>query len=163
MSKKIIVLGHANYGVSKVNLALVEAAEAAGVEVHKLSEKYPDAKFDVAAEQAKLESVDEIIFQFPMNWFSTPWTLKKYLDEVFSYGWAYGSAYKLKGKRVKIAVTAGVDKAGYDNGLSVADALQWLKVTLAFCQTDLQPEIFAVYGDEKDLAARAKEYVKFVS
>ncbi len=167
MSKKLVVLAHSNYSSSRANKALVDAVEAAGVEVHNLSIKYPDAHFNVAKEQAKLEAADEIVFQFPMNWFSTPWLLKKYLDEVFTYGWAYGTGYKLKDKKVKIAVTAGVDQAGYDNGLPVANALQWLKVTLGFCQLNLQENYFAVYGvpnlTDKDLLAKANDYVQFVT
>ncbi|MFV0521812.1 MAG: NAD(P)H-dependent oxidoreductase [Mangrovibacterium sp.] len=166
MTNKLIVLAHSDYENSKANKALAKAVEVGGVEVHNLNQKYPDAHFDVTAEQAKLESANEIIFQFPMNWFSTPWIFKKYLDEVFTYGWAYGSAYKLEGKHVKLAITAGVNKAGYDSGLSVADALKWLKVTLAYCRLDFKDEIFVVYGTmglkDEELAVKAKEYVKFI-
>ncbi|WP_258552789.1 NAD(P)H-dependent oxidoreductase [Helicobacter fennelliae] len=52
-------------------------------------------------EQALLESAQNIIFQFPVYWFSCPPLLRKYFDDVFTHGWAYGSkGGKLKGKRI---------------------------------------------------------------
>jgi glutathione-regulated potassium-efflux system ancillary protein KefG len=41
-----------------------------------------------------------------------PPLLKKWFDEVLTYGWAYGSAYKLEGKEFGVAVsTGGVEEA----------------------------------------------------
>ncbi|MGT2397882.1 NAD(P)H-dependent oxidoreductase [Staphylococcus aureus] len=52
------------------------------------------------------------MFQFPLYWYSSPSLLKKWIDEVIIYGWAYGS----KGKRIfynrklGLAISAGVKK-----------------------------------------------------
>lgn len=35
----------------------------------------------------KFLECDLIIYQFPIWWFSQPWLVKKYIDEVFSLGW----------------------------------------------------------------------------
>ncbi|MFV0290951.1 MAG: NAD(P)H-dependent oxidoreductase [Mangrovibacterium sp.] len=162
MSNKLIILGHSNYNGSNVNKALIEAAAENKINVHNLQLIYPNANFNTKEEQSKLEAADEIIFQFPVHWFSTPWILKKYFDEVFSYGWAYGSGYNLKEKRAKLVVTTGVDKNGYTNGLPLKDALQWLKVTLNYCQLDYREEIFAFYGDDKITPSKINEYLQFI-
>ena len=44
---------------------------------------------------------------------------KKYFDEVFAYGWAFGpGGDKLKGKRIGLAISMGGDQSSYNNGLS---------------------------------------------
>ncbi|MCO7179531.1 NAD(P)H-dependent oxidoreductase, partial [Streptococcus gallolyticus] len=56
-----------------------------------------------------------LIFQFPLYWYSSPSLLKKWIDEVIIYGWAYGS----KGKRIfynrklGLAISAGVKKGEF--------------------------------------------------
>ena len=83
--------------------------------IHDLYAVYPDEKIDVLKEQELIELYDKIIFQFPFYWFSSPPLLKKWLDEVLTYGWAYGSksGYKVGGKKVALAVTAGVNEEDY--------------------------------------------------
>ncbi len=83
--------------------------------IHDLYKIYPDEKIDVIKEQELIESYDKIIFQFPFYWFSSPPLLKKWLDEVLTYGWAYGSksGYKVGGKKIALAVSAGVNEEDY--------------------------------------------------
>lgn len=83
--------------------------------VHSLYEVYPDGKIDVKKEQELLEQFDHIVFQFPFYWFNCPPLLKQWLDEVLTYGWAYGksSGYKLGGKKMALAITAGIGEEGY--------------------------------------------------
>ena len=52
--------------------------------------EHPNYQIDVTAEQAKLVKADVIVWQFPVNWYSLPALLKKWLDNVFSHGFAYG-------------------------------------------------------------------------
>jgi glutathione-regulated potassium-efflux system ancillary protein KefG len=110
MSKKIlIVLGHPDYSHSNANKALIQLLdEAANVTVHNISEAYPDGKIDVQKEQALLESYDRIIFQFPTYWFNVPGSFKVWIDQVLTYGWAYGpGATALAGKEYGVATTTG--------------------------------------------------------
>jgi putative NADPH-quinone reductase len=82
--------------------------------VHKLYEIYPDEKIDCKREQALIESHSNLILQFPIYWFNCPPIMKKWLDEVFTYGWAYGSkGDKLKNRKVALAITAGIKKEDY--------------------------------------------------
>jgi putative NADPH-quinone reductase len=41
--------------------------------------------------------------------------IHQWLDEVLTHGWAYGrsSGYKLAGKKIALAITAGIDKEDY--------------------------------------------------
>ncbi|CAI1748076.1 NAD(P)H-dependent oxidoreductase [Serratia ficaria] len=83
--------------------------------VHELYRAYPDWRIDVAREQRLIEQHDNIVLQFPIFWFSSPPLLKKWLDDVFTHGWAYGanSGYKMQNRNVALAVTAGVRAEDY--------------------------------------------------
>ncbi|RYY52104.1 MAG: flavodoxin family protein [Chitinophagaceae bacterium] len=83
--------------------------------LHQLYEVYPDGVIDVESEQKLLEGHERIVFQFPFYWFSSPPLLKKWLDEVLLHGWAFGSksGYKLGGKKIALAISAGIALEGY--------------------------------------------------
>ncbi|EPH02318.1 hypothetical protein HMPREF1531_01624 [Propionibacterium sp. oral taxon 192 str. F0372] len=104
-----VLVFHPDISTSRVNAALAKAAEATtGVEVRDLYKLYPDFTIDIGTEQKTLEAADRIVFQFPMYWYSTPPLLKKWQDDVLTYGWAYGSTGKaLNGKELGIAVSPG--------------------------------------------------------
>nr|WP_260506727.1 NAD(P)H-dependent oxidoreductase [Brevibacillus brevis] len=61
------------------------------ITIHEIYKEYPDWNIDVPREQQLLEAYDHVIFQFPLYWYSYPPLLKKWFDDVFAYGWAYGS------------------------------------------------------------------------
>ncbi|CAD7288728.1 NAD(P)H-dependent oxidoreductase [Campylobacter suis] len=115
--KTVVVFSHPYFERSKVNKALLKVAkDTLGSEnVRFLDEIYGEKtkSFDIAKEQKFLESADRIIFQFPLYFYATPAILKAYLDEVFTYGWAYGSTGVLTGKDVQVAVSVGGTIADY--------------------------------------------------
>jgi len=85
-----VFLFHPNFAASTVNARLAaEAEKQDGVVVRRLYDLYPDFRIDVAAEQAALTASDRIVLQFPMYWYSCPPLLKKWEDDVLTYGWAY--------------------------------------------------------------------------
>lgn len=110
--KTIIILAHPNIEQSYVNKSWIDALSKTNPEivVHDLYKKYPDWKIDVASEQATLVGYDRIIFQYPFQWYNMPPLLKKWIDEVFLQGWAYGQGGEnLVGKEIGVAIsTAGV-------------------------------------------------------
>lgn len=55
-----------------------------------------DAGYDIAEEVAKYLWADVIIYQMPGWWMGAPWTVKKYIDEVFTEG--HGSLYANDGR-----------------------------------------------------------------
>ena len=116
MAKILVISGHADLKISLANKTILEtlAQKNSDIEIRKLDELYPDYKFDVKAEQEKLEGADVIIFQFPVYWYSVPGILKLYIDEIFLHGWAYGSQGKaLAGKKIIFSATFGGPKEEY--------------------------------------------------
>ena len=110
MSKTLLVLCHPNYKDSFANKIVVEKIKALipDIEIDNIHELYQDGKFDVKAEQEKLLKADTIIFQFPMYWFKSPYLLSKWVEDVFTHGFAYGSSgYKLEGKKLIVSFTTG--------------------------------------------------------
>ena len=73
---------------------------------------------DIAAEMARLERADLVIFQFPVWWFGMPAILKGWTDRVFARGFAYlpGRKYDtgmFRGKLAMVAATTGTSADTY--------------------------------------------------
>ena len=99
--KTIIILAHPNIEQSHINKSWIEALAKNNpeVHVHNIYKAYPDWNIDVASEQALLLGYDRVIFQYPFQWYNMPPLLKKWLDDVFLQGWAYGNGGEnLQGK-----------------------------------------------------------------
>jgi NAD(P)H dehydrogenase (quinone) len=67
---------------------------------------------DLAREQARLQSADLLVLQFPLWWGSPPAILKGWLERVLAYGIAYVDGRRFtsglfKGRRAIISVTTG--------------------------------------------------------
>lgn len=125
--KTIIILAHPNFDHSYVNKSWLESLAKSNPEVtvHNLYKIYPDWKIDVAAEQALLLKYDRIIFQYPLQWYNMPPLLKKWLDEVFLQGWAYGQGGEnLSGKELGVATsTAGISDVYTEAGFGTIEQL----------------------------------------
>jgi putative NADPH-quinone reductase len=122
-------------------------------EVRHLDQIYPDGKIDVLAEQKLIEQYDNIVFQFPFYWFNCPPLFKQWLDEVLTYGWAYGSksGYKLAGKKVALALSVGIDEhefhATAKYKYTLAELTRPFELTFEYVKADYRP-LFAYYGIE---------------
>jgi glutathione-regulated potassium-efflux system ancillary protein KefF len=69
---------------------------------------------DAAAEQAILRKAQLVVWQFPVQWYAAPPLLKLWVDEVFSYGWAYGpNGSALQGKDLWLVTTTGGPEDSY--------------------------------------------------
>lgn len=78
---------------------------------------YPHWQIDVQKEQRLVLLHDRIIFQFPFYWYSSPSLLKKWLEDVLTYGWAYSSeGGKLRGKELGLAISIGGSEVEYRPG-----------------------------------------------
>lgn len=121
--------------------------------IHELHQQYPDEKIDVQAEQKLIAQYSNIVFQFPFYWFNCPPFFKKWLDEVLTYGWAYGSqsGYKLAGKKIALAMSVGIAENEYTISGKYKYTLNELtrpfEVTFEYVKADYQP-LFAYYGIE---------------
>ncbi|MCR5536166.1 MAG: NAD(P)H-dependent oxidoreductase [Succinivibrio sp.] len=116
MANVVVISGHPDLEHSVANRTILEELKSSlpSVEIHKLDELYPDYKFDLDKEQQSLVKADLIIWQFPLYWYGIPALLKKYLEDVFAHGFAYGSnGTALKGKKLLLSVTAGAPLENY--------------------------------------------------
>ena len=121
MTKLLVVSGHVDLAHSVANKAILAGLrkEFPNAEIDDLAELYPDYKIDVKAEQDKLVKADVIVLQFPFYWYSCPSIMRKWFEDVLSYGFAYGSSGKaLAGKKLLVSFTMGAAKELYNrNGL----------------------------------------------
>ncbi len=174
MSKILVVLIHPNMKESVMNRRWVEELEKMPnkVTVHDLYANYPDAIIDVKREQELMEQHDKIIFQFPFYWFNCPPLYKQWLDEVLTYGWAYGrkSNYKLSGKKIYLAVSIGIDEQGYSTAgkykHTMEEFLIPFKATFEYIRADYQKP-FLFYGLERNstdewINKGVKDYLDFI-
>jgi putative NADPH-quinone reductase len=121
--KTLVVLAHPSLSEkSLANRIIVERVRPLPhVTIKDLYRESPGFRFDITAEQAALRGADSVIFQFPFYWYSVPGILKEWLDQVFTYGFAYGSTGdKLRGKHFLVSTTVGGPadaycESGYNN------------------------------------------------
>ncbi|PTQ72385.1 NAD(P)H-dependent oxidoreductase [Pseudomonas sp. GV071] len=85
------------HSAGRYNQTLHDAAlsylDRAGFDVRQT---FIDGGYDVAEEVQKFLWADVIIWQMPGWWMGAPWTVKKYVDEVFTEG--HGSLYANDGR-----------------------------------------------------------------
>ncbi len=162
--KTLIVVVHPNIESSIINKRWMEELNKHPdkYHVHELHKVYPDEKIDVKAEQKLIEQYDKIVFQFPFYWFNCPPFFKKWLDEVLTYGWAYGSksGYKVGGKKIALAVSVGIDEYEYSPKekykYTLDELLRPFELTFEYIKADYRL-FFAYYGIELD---STKEWVE---
>lgn len=133
--KKIFLLNGGKqfaHSGGRYNATLHDAAqgflEHAGFEVKTTQ---IDAGYDLAEEVGKFLWADVIIYQMPGWWMGAPWTVKKYIDEVFTEGHGslyandgrtradasqkYGSGGLLHGKHYMISATWNAPQQAFDD------------------------------------------------
>jgi len=111
----LVLAAHPNWRESRVNSRMLAAARAlGGVQVRDLYALYPDYDIDVGAEQAAAAAASLIVLLHPIQWYSMPALQKLWLDEVLTYGWAYGhGGTALQGKDLWLAATTGGPESSY--------------------------------------------------
>lgn len=147
--------------------------------------------YDINEEVDKHVWADLIILQSPVYWFGTPWIYKKYVDEVFTTGYAqqklltddgrtrsdpskqYGSGGKLHGRKYMLSLTWNAPEEAFGDkrqhlfeGLSVDDVFAWNTANYKFCGADILPSFscFNVVKEaqvEKD-TARLRQHLQRV-
>jgi len=116
MKKTLIIVAHPDLdGASIANHIIIdEVKEVLNVETRDLYKLYPNFEIDIQSEQKALLEADNIIFQFPLYWYSTPSILKEWQDKVLTYGFAFGAeGDKLKNKEFLISTTTGAPEEAY--------------------------------------------------
>ncbi|MBY6018710.1 NAD(P)H-dependent oxidoreductase [Ferrimonas balearica] len=107
----LLIDGHPDLSTSTANAAILSQFEAnTDWRIHHLGGR----ELVVADEQAALLAADLVIVQFPLYWSTFPHGLKKWIDDVFTYDFAFGpNGSKLKGKKLLFSVTAGAKASSY--------------------------------------------------
>ena len=172
--KTLILVVHPHLNESLINKRWVEELQKHPdkYEVHRLYEAYPDGKIDVAAEQQLMEQYERIVFQYPLYWFNCPPLFKTWLDEVLTYGWAYGSqsGYKMGGKKIALAITAGIDEHEYAASgkyrYTIEELTRPFELTFEYVKADYRPP-FVFYGielnsSEEWIEQSVPRYMKFL-
>jgi len=117
MAEVLVLSAHPHRELSRVNRKLAKAAAALGaehVEVRDLYALYPDYLIDVETEQARLAQAKLIVWQHPIHWYAMPALMKLWVDEVLSFGWAYGAGGEaLQGKDLWLVTTTGGSQDSY--------------------------------------------------
>lgn len=150
---KILTLtAHPNLERSRINLPWMRALQnTAGVTVINLAEEGGSGfSFDVERHQALLLEHDRIVLQFPFFWYSAPAILKAWMEQVLTYGFAFGAGGEaLKDKELVLAISTGVAEGDYHAGgqhnFSMDELLKPYQQTANLCgMTYLRP--FIVHG-----------------
>lgn len=116
MPRILVLAAHPQLHLSHVNAAMLQAARGLGdaVEVRDLYALYPDYLIDVQAEQQALNRAQLVVWLHPIQWYSMPALMKLWLDEVLTYGWAYGrSGTALRGKDIWLVASTGGPASSY--------------------------------------------------
>ncbi|MBF8781802.1 NAD(P)H-dependent oxidoreductase [Pseudomonas fulva] len=134
MNKILLLNGGKRFAHSagQLNQTLHEAAlgyfDRAG---HEVRQTFIDGGYDVEQEVENYLWADVVIYQMPGWWMGAPWTVKQYLDEVFTAGHGslyandgrtradasqkYGSGGLLHGKRYMISATWNAPQQAFDD------------------------------------------------
>ena len=113
--------------------------------------EYPEFHIDIEKEQKLLLEHDRIVLQFPMYWWSMTPLLKKWLDDVLQYQFAYGSkGDKLKGKDMQVICSAGGQAKNF-NGFhmfaTVPELLKPLQLTANLAKMNYAQPLYMFNAD----------------
>ena len=139
----LVLLAHPDLPASRIHARLVETArQADGVTVHDLAAASTDGRFDVGREQQLLLDHDQVVWQFPWYWYSVPAVLKAWMDQVLTYGFAYGQdGTALRGKSLQLVTSTGGPSASYrpdgHNRFTMQELLRPLEATAHLCGLEL--------------------------
>lgn len=175
MPNALILNGHQPFPTSpgRLNASFVSRGEKVlrerGFEVQTVKTAAP---FEIDAEVDRQLWADFILVQFPVNSMGMPWSLKRYLDEVYTAGMdgrlakgdgrtrsdpakQYGSGGKMQGRTYMLSVTLNAPVAAFDDpsqilfgGRSIDELLAPAHINFAFFGMSAQ-ETFAAYDVSK--------------
>lgn len=173
MKKTLIISGHPNLAESYTNKVILEELGKADIacSIRKLDEIYPDYRIDAEQEQTALLQADTIVLQFPFYWYSVPAILKKWIDDVLTYGFAYGSTgTKLHGKEFLLSFTIGGPKESYTplsfNHFPIPQLMHPLEQTVYLSGMTYNDPVFThsmvyipgVYNTQEEVEKRAHQH-----
>ena len=170
--KTLVILVHPDMENSRINKSWKEELEKYPdkITIHELYKEYPDWNIDIKKEQELILKHDNIIFEFPLYWYSSPPILKKWLDDVLSFNWAYGNEYRLKGKNIGFAVSVGGPETEYLKTGSVKFSMNEILIPFEATVEYIKANLISHYIlfdateslSEEKLLENTKNYVKHI-
>lgn len=129
--------GHSN---GQLNDTLTEVADGILRDLgHDVKVVRADSDYDVKAEVQNFVWADAVIWQMPGWWMGAPWTVKKYIDDVFTEGHGtlyasdgrtrsdaskkYGSGGLIQGKKYMLSLTRNAPMEAFTEKTSSSMAL----------------------------------------
>ena len=115
----LVVSGHARIAISTATKTIMEEVkkEFPEAELLYLDQTYPDFKIDIRKERQRISSADIIVLQYPIQWYSAPAIMKRWLEEVFTFGFAHDAkGGMLNGKTLILSMTSGAPESQYHVG-----------------------------------------------
>src|SRR5436190_15232268 len=117
----LVIVAHPELEQSRANRRLLQSARAlqsksppGRLAVRDLYALYPDYLIDIAVEQAALKAAKLVVWQQPIRWYGMPPLLKLWLDDVLTFGWAYGpDGNRLRGKDLWLVASTGGPEDSY--------------------------------------------------
>ncbi|WP_047041995.1 NAD(P)H-dependent oxidoreductase [Vibrio mexicanus] len=173
MSHVVVISGHPDLESSNTNTVILDELKQniSSLDVRRLDTLYPDYNIDIEAEQQALVKADVIILQFPFYWYSVPALMKKWIDDVFGYNFAYGSkGDKLQGKDFILSFTVGGPEESYDplgyNHFSIEELMRPLQQTAYLAGMNYHKPVYThrmvyisgVYNKLEEVQSRARQH-----
>jgi len=171
----LVIVAHPELEQSRANRRLLQSARAlqgrsprGRLAVRDLYALYPDYLIDIAVEQAALKAAKLVVWQQPIRWYSMPPLLKLWLDDVLTFGWAYGpDGDALRGKDLWLVASTGGPEDSYRpdsyNRYFFDAFLPPYEQTAALCGMRFLPPLVlhgAHKASEAELAAHAETYAQ---
>ena len=169
--KALMIVSHPKLEDSIANKTIIDEVQTriSDLDIRHIESLYPDFSIDVVAEQNALLEADIIIFQHPFYWYSTPAGLKHWMDEVLTYGFAFGhDGDKLKGKHFIQSLTVGGPQESYRvtgyNHFTIEEFLRPIEQTVylsmmvhhGFIHTHRNAYIAGAYNSRREVEANGK-------
>lgn len=162
-----IIFAHYNFSASRIQRALLNAVKDVDhIEIRDLYKLYPDYYIDEKVEQQAILQSDLIVFQHPINWYSSPAIIKEWQDVVLEHGFAYGTnGNALRGKDFMQVVSSGGGERAFNregtNRFTIAEFLRPFEATANLCGLNYHKPfiVYDAYNIRDDvLAEEAKTY-----
>ena len=168
MKKALIINAHQfveGISAGKLNTTMVDViSEELVKKGYELKHTNIEKGYDINEEVDKHVWADLIILQSPVYWFGNPWIYKKYVDEVFTTGYAqqklladdgrtredpskqYGTGGKLQGRKYMLSLTWNAPEEAFGNkcqylfgGQTVDEVFAFNTANYKFCGVDVLP------------------------
>ncbi len=171
----LVLVAHPELEQSRANSRLLKTARtlqaesALGrIEVRDLYALYPDYLVDVPLEQSLLAAAKLVVWQQPIHWYGMPPLLKLWVDDVLTFGWAYGpGGMALRGKDLWLVASTGGPEDSYRpdsyNRYFFDAFLPPYEQTAALCGMRFLPPLIlhgAHKASDAELTAHAQTYAK---